>query len=56
MLVTSPPVLNVKFNEYSNAQWALLCVLRGKMFLRGGICANRITQHMVHALEIFNQK
>lgn len=53
MLVTSPPVLNVKFNEYSNAQWALLCALRGKMFSGG--CANRITQHMVHALEIFNE-
>lgn len=54
MLVSSPPVQNVKFNEYSKAQWALLCVLRGKMFLRGDLCKPHYAMHGT-CVEIFNQ-
>lgn len=50
MPVSSPPVWNVKFNEYSKAQWVLLWVLRRELLLWGNF-AFCIKQHTIHVLK-----
>lgn len=50
MPVSSPPVWNVKFNEYSKAQWVLLWVLRRELLLWGNF-AFCIKQRTIHVLK-----